>query len=367
MLLYEQRAPAPSNDILHFKPTLVTVTLLFQKERIVKQKAKSRVSINFQLILIIISSSILLSLITWRSITFTTHEQQPNIKHITPTLYQTLGGSSHTVIVGLYIDQFIDFNMVTNEFTIDCTLWFKFDPGVISLDSLSKFSFMKGTILQKSEPDIQLIENKMLVKYVVRVAFESNLNYKNFPLDSHRIFLLLTNKFVSPSEVIFESSRREFNIDAHVTSEGWTLTDRSVINGYIESSLDPYDPRQDVRYPATLFIFDYTRNSVRYALSIILPLALIFYVLLLANSIRVSVGGITAILAYRFVIENLSPKTGLFMISDYLFFVFLAVCLLMFLLSIVEKKYKVSRKFKMIYISLLHLILIILVTFVVLW
>ena len=127
-----------------------------------KERVRTPVGIAFQFSLIAISVSIMIGLIIWRSSSFISHEVRPKINPITPEKYQELGGFSHTVTTGILIDQFIDFDMVTNKFTFDGTIWFKFDPGAISLDSLSKFSFIKGTIIQKSDPDIRLIDDKMV-------------------------------------------------------------------------------------------------------------------------------------------------------------------------------------------------------------
>lgn len=340
-----------------------------------KKEATNKASIGllFQLFLIFVNITILIGLIIWGSRAFSSHEIPPKLERITPQKYQKLGGFSHTATVGLLVDQFTDFNMINNTFTFDGTLWFKFDPGAISLDSLSKFSFIKGTIDSRSEPDIQIVDDKMLVKYVVRVTFESDLNYKDFPLDSHSIYLGLINKFITPSEILFKSSRKKFTVNANVSGSGWDLVDTSVINGFIKSSLDAYDAREDLGYPATIFIFEYARNSIRYALSIILPLTLIFYILLfslslgLTNAIEITSAGITAILAYRFVIESLSPKTGLFIVSDYLFFIFLAACIVLFLLNIVEIKKTLSPLSKKIYIIILHCAVILAVTYVIVW
>ena len=334
---------------------------------------RSSIGILFQFILIAISSLILIGLITWQSSSLISHEQHPKIEQITPEKYKEFGGFSHAVTVGLLIDQFINFNMVTNDFTFDGTIWFKFDPGAISIDTLSKFSFLKGTIEQKSDPDIRLIDDKLLVKYIIRVVFKSDLNYQDFPLDSHSIYLMLVNKFVSPSEILFESSRREFTINADVSSAGWDLFDTAVRNGYISSSLDPYDTRQDVQHPATLFALDYSRNSVRYALSIILPLALIFYLLVFSVSLNIisglgiASGGVTAILAYRFVIETLSPQTGFFMISDFLFFLFLAATIVIFIINAFESVAPLSARWKKISIILLHAIIIVAAIYIIVW
>ncbi len=339
-----------------------------------KEQSRTRISLPFQFILILISISILSGLIFWRSNSLISWEVKPTIHPITPKKVQELGGLSQAITVGFTIEEFIDFDMVTNSFILDGIIWFKFDPGAISLDSLSNFSFVKGTFIQKSTPDLRIIDDKILAQYTVRIKFKSDLNYNDFPLDSHRIFAVLINKSVSPSEIIFESSKRELNVQAKVESSGWKLYDTIAQTGYIEYALDPYDKRQDNSYPAVMFEFYYTRNSIRYALSIILPLALIFYLLLFSVSLKlisavgISAASVTTVLAYRFVIENLSPKTGSFMISDYIFFLFLAATIGTFLINVIEMTgYYFLPKTKMILIGILHVLILISIIYVIVW
>ncbi len=338
-----------------------------------KEHVRTTVGFSFQLILIVISIVILGALIVWRSSSFVSHEQMPKINPITPAKFHELGGFSHSVVVGLLMDKFISFEMVTNSFTFDGTVWFKFDPGAISLDSLAKFSFVKGTIKKMSEPKISLIDDKMLVKYTVRVEFISDLNYQDFPLDSHSLYIELINETVSPNEILFESSRREFSVNDPVTNSGWNLVDTAVETGYLTSHLDPYDSRQDSTYPVALFSLDYARNSIRYTLSIILPLALIFYLMLFSLSLRlisaiaITSAGTTAILAYRFVIETLSPKTGFFMISDYLFFLFLAATIGSFIINVIEAQFQITSLYKKIIIIGIHIITILAIIYIIVW
>lgn len=334
-----------------------------------KDIERSKVSLRFQILFITISMSIFLFLLSWRVSFFIPEKTLPTLKPMTPKVFKQFGGFANTVETGLFINQFINFNMVDNEFTFDGTVWFAFDPGAISMDILDKFSFLKGDILSKSPPDIKLIDEKLNVKYTVRVKFRSTLNYRNFPLDDHQIYIVIINQTLTPSEVVFESSRRKLVVEANVSAAGWDLVDHSVQVGYFESQLDPDNPKQSVVYPAVMFILDYSRNSIRYALSIVLPLIMIFYLILfsvslqLRSAISMTAGGITAILAYRFVIENLSPKTGVFMISDYLFFLFLAVTIAVFVINVAEAGFKVPSWVKKITILCLHITVIAIVLY----
>ncbi len=338
-----------------------------------KEKVRTTVGMGFQFIFILLNLLLLLVLVFWKSTTFISYEEQPKLHSITPEVFKSLGGFSHTVTVGLIIDDFFDFNMVSNTFSLEGTVWFKYKPGAISVESLSQFSFAQATIDKKGNPDIRLVEDQMLVQFPIRITFKSDLNYQDFPLESHSIYIVLQNRAIEANEVIFTSSRREFSVLANERSTGWELVDTSVETGYIDAQLDPYDTSQDTKHPAAVFALDYTRNSVRYALSIILPLALIFYLMLLSISLRlltaiaITAAGITAILAYRFVIENLSPKTGFFMISDYLFFLFLAGTIGIFLINVAEEMQSFSPRIKKIFVTFLQILTALGTIYIIVW
>ncbi|MBA3752528.1 hypothetical protein H0X06_07155, partial [Candidatus Dependentiae bacterium] len=83
--------------------------------------------------------------------------------------------------------------------------------------------------------------------------------------------------------------------------------------------------------------------GIRRLVTILFPLMLIFYISIFTFSINpitnlrsiisLSSASITGLLAFRFVIENLSPKVGYFMISDYLFFLLLGTTCIVFLVN----------------------------------
>lgn len=264
--------------------------------------------------------------------TFHVREKTPNISFITPNDLKKFGTFQTDVTVGLYINQFENFNMVNNTFVFTGVLWFKFNPGTISIDVIEDFSFELGEILERAEADTQLIDDKLLVQYAVRVRFNSLLDYADFPLDDHRLYIVLTNRFLSPEEILFNSSQREFIVKPDVTTFGWKQVDRYVLTGYRITELDEYDVKKTFYYPTVIFAIDYARYGARFSLSIFLPLLLIFYLTLFTFSLRspraifsLATGGVTATLAYRFVIENLSPSVGYFMVSDAIFLLLLVL------------------------------------------
>lgn len=326
------------------------------------------VSPLFQVIGITISSIFFL-LIAYAPISeFNSQDVQPLLKTLEPSVSKEIANIQTPVKVGLQIKDFPIFNMTRNEFEVSGVLWFEFDPTQISLATISKFSFEKGYILSMSKPYTQVTgDGKLFAMFDLRLKFTSNLQYNDFPLDSHTLYIVLDNNNVSSYEMRFESSWNEFVVLPNMKTLGWNEIDRQVQVGYSQSRLDNYDETKSFFNPRVVFSIEYLRSGLRYALLIFLPLLLIFYLMLFTFSIdpekhgssiiSLSTGGITAILAYRFVIENLSPQVGYFMLSDHVFFLFLGGVFVIFLINMLNVKLTILQK-KILIVFLEALIII---------
>jgi len=335
------------------------------KEETSNEDPLHQVSPLFQLICIIVSILLIGFMINKRLSEFRVREKQPAIIRISPKELAEFGGFLNTIRVGLYIDKFLEFDFVNNSFIFSGIVWFQFNPGIISLDTLEKFNFEWATIRYRSKPNVQLVDDKTLVSYNIRLEFISILDYTYFPFDDHRLYLVLTNKFVSPREVIFESFQRSFIVRPEAATFGWKQINHGIKTGYAEAQLDPHDERKTLFYPIAVFSIDYARYGTRYLLSILLPLLLIFYLVMFSFSLArkpglgLATGGITAMLGYRFVIERLSPSVGYFMISDYIFFFLLIIsCLIFFINAIDHYLLPLTLNKKRSIVIMLHLLVI---------
>ena len=250
------------------------------------------------------------------------------------------------VAVGLHIVSFPELNFVENKFVFDAVIWFYFNPVFMPLDTVSNFSFERGEILEKSEPHIQIFSQGLLVRYNIRVKFTTNLEYLLFPFDDHTIFFTLVNRIVQPDEMIFFSFTPFFNLSDHISFSGWDLYGKSIKTGYskMQKIAEQYGVNVDVySHPMILYSIDFRREGIRNVLLIMLPLFLIYFLSLFCFSfdpskhsniiLALSSAGITSLLAYRFVIEGMSPKVGYFVLSDYIFILFLVVTLIEFMFS----------------------------------
>lgn len=276
---------------------------------------------------------------------FAGKEKQIALMPITPDQIIAWGGIPTRVSVGMYISNFPELDFVNNSFTFDGIIWFEFDPALISLSTVGKFFFEKGEIIQQSEPYTQVIENKFFARYNIRVRFKTDLDYKYFPFDGHRIDIVLINRTIQPGEMIFRSYHSFFKLAPDIIPAGWLLYGTGVRTGWVQSVLDKYESHKIVSHPRAIFSIFIRRGGIRSILLILLPLFMIHFISLFCfafdprtqavHIFGLASGGVTALLGYRFVIENMTPKVGYFVLSDQVFTLFLAASLIEFLFAVI--------------------------------
>ena len=302
---------------------------------------------QYQLLAFIITSSVVLFLGDQAIRRFQPHERYPEVQSVTPEKLKEWGGDPVLVEVGLYITNWHQFKIVDNLFVFDGVVWFQFDPALISLDTINKFSFEKGELQQKSEPSTKLIDGKLFAEYKIRLRFTTVLSHQSFPLDDHRIFISLVNTVVTPSEVIFRSYKSDFGVSKRIYIPAWYHVDRAVLTGYEEEPIDKFDARKNIRYPKAVFMMDFTRSGIRLILLIFLPVFLIFFISLFWFAfdpkqeraiMALATSSVTSLIAYRFVIQNMSPRVGYFLLSDHIFTFFLALAFISFVLALLWVK-----------------------------
>jgi len=268
-------------------------------------------------------------------------ENRPLINPIIPQEVKGLETSTAQVKVGLHINDFPDFNMRDNVFVFDANIWFLFDPSEVSLETIERFSFSRGNILQKSlPPETKLIDGNYFVQYSLQVKFNADLNHKFFPFDDHRLYIEMTNKYVTPKELAFSSSLSSFLISNNMFLIGWKPVDMFIESGFTTEKLDKFDQSKNVSHPKVLFAIDFRRVGIQGIFLIFLPLCLMVFIGLFSFSLdppkmeaRIStlaLTSITGLMGYRFVLQSLTPQVGYLLLSDCLFLLFLAVLFIIF-------------------------------------
>ncbi|MGB8467703.1 MAG: hypothetical protein WCE21_01750 [Candidatus Babeliales bacterium] len=327
--------------------------------------SKHHVSVRFQLFLMLLSMIILIFGAYRSSQSFDALDLKPEVLSISPADIKRFGGQPSNIKVGFVINDFSRFDIVKGEFELKGIIWFEFDPSVVSLAILEQFSFERAISIERSQPHAKIIDNKTIfVWYSIKVHIIQPLQYSGFPLDDHTLYFILNNNALNTNEVQFVAEPENFLIDIDMSMLGWDMVGKATVDGYIRTSLGSSDEYKVIERPVALFSVDFLHSSMRQSLSILLPLLLIFFLSLGAFSIdyveypesvlSLPIGGVTALLAYQFVIQSISPNVGYFMLSDIIFFVILAAIFCTFFFSIFVSE--ISVFFKKIFIVSMHAI-----------
>ncbi len=252
------------------------------------------------------------------------------------------------VDTGLFIKNFTVFDPIKDEFVMDCIVWFEFDSSALMPDIVEKFSFDNGKILYKSPPDVKVVGDKIFVKYDVRLSFKANLVYKKFPLEDHKVTIILSNDFVTPEEMYFQVDESGFDISENVKLHNWHVKDLDVETGYTKVILDKNDPEKKAAHPKVLFTVSVVKASIRRLLIIFVPFftaaffALFAFLMSLANirgRFSLAITAITALLGYRFVIERMMPQVGYFTTTDSLYTFLLSFAFFCFLYQLIITRF----------------------------
>jgi len=332
----------------------------------VKLKIKKLKPANVVLSCFFIFFIILIFLLRKPLTTFAASEPFVNLVSFTPQKIAEFGGATTKVDVGMNIREIRYFNILSGDFVLDITIWFKFDHRLVFLDRIGKFKFDRAVILEKGPPYKSLVGKKTLVSYDMRIKLRDTLNYKRFPLDDHRIFITLTNFFLTILEVSFVAYNSNFTYNPEIQTQGWVCVGKSVRTGFLERDIKLNGRVRKEYYPRIVFALDFERSGIRNILTIVIPLLIIFFISSITLAIEhtkenktrlitMAIASVTAIIAYRFIIDNMSPKTGYFMISDHFFFLFLFACCVIIIFNVFGER--ISNFYKSIFVLLLYVIL----------
>jgi hypothetical protein len=273
---------------------------------------------------------------------------KPDILPITPALYNQWGQYADILNMGMYITNFAVSDFAQGLFMIDAYLWFEFDPQIFSLDTIEKFTVDKGSILEKKFIDAVKVEESIFVKYKTRFEVKSNLNFKYFPLDAHRLSIVVKYDNLAPSEVILTSffTRTWFGYNA--VSANWAYGQPVSDFGYIQTTLDSLDESSVSNCSAATVSFDFERLTIREAVVVILPFIVLLFIILaslsmMASGIQMLIIGILCILGmfiHNIVIRSMAPITSYYTLNDGIFLLVLGCAMLVIAFEVINAMYQ---------------------------
>lgn len=227
------------------------------------------------------------------------------------------------IAVGLHITQFNTFQVEQNNFEMVGTIWFAYDPATISVDIIKKFSIVNGELVHVSEPSIIKTATHTIARFRIQVKFHSSLYYLLFPMDDHRINIIVTNDFL-PAQVIFVTPEYAMTLDNALELTGWHIRRTQAQTGYTYYLPTTINATESTLQKAMFSIF-LEHNNPMLTINIILTLLLLLFTTLLTFSseedcvLIVSIG-MVALIGYRFVLQAFEPQhINYFTLADYMY------------------------------------------------
>jgi len=295
------------------------------------------------------SATLIIYLLVGEFYRFQSYDAIPQIQLIDMKMRKEIRDFTAIVKTGIHIRGFSNFDIDNDNFITEMLVWFECNADEVMPEVIDKFSFIHGDILYKSDPDAQIADNKMLIKYMVKVKFNAQLSHRHFPFDGHKVSMQMVNNFVSPGEMHYVTEENNFALGQNLFSGSWELTGIDTAWGYLETTLDATEQKK-VKKPIAIFTINVKNTGTRQALILFFPLlatlllslfAFIIGVIGGALRFRMSLSALGTMIGYRFVIQRIMPDVGYFTTTDAIYSLFLAVAFLSFIgHSIVERLLK---------------------------
>jgi hypothetical protein len=298
---------------------------------------------RFKMVILCIVILYIIGVVKFALLYFKTTDTIPKIQPINTETIKKLGAFTAKVKTGFLLKQFPSFNLTGNLFMIDAIIWFEFNSDEIMIDTIEKFSFDQGSIKFKTPPDIKIIDNKILAKYNVLFELKTDLQFHKFPFEDHRLPIIVSNNFVTPEEMYYVVDGSSFQLLPDIFPANWKVVDTNVDAGYINLPLDKQDATKKTANPKALFIINFAKNSIKQIMVIFIPLfsaacfSLLSFITKITNTVgrfTLAVSGVTALLGYRFVIEQIMPKVGYFTTTDEIYIFLLLFSFICFLFQL---------------------------------
>lgn len=224
------------------------------------------------------------------------------------------------VQTGILVKDIPKVDINNNFIIINALIWFKFNHSIVHLETLENFSFLNCINLEKKLVHLSVTNEETYVEYDIRISFSSIFDHLYFPINDHQISIVLTHEKLSTDEIIYDVSGTAIQFDKNVKAEDMNVIRGNAAAGYLEKINVAENNEKSITYPAILYSILLKKNGLKNIRLIIIPLVLIFgistIVCLLAalqpgqNFIPTGITTLTLIMAYRYVIMQISPKVS---------------------------------------------------------
>ena len=279
---------------------------------------------------------------------FNTTDLSPEFSIIDAAKQKEFGEFTVKVKTGLYIKNFIKFDVLNNQFIFDALLWFEFHSNEIMLENIGKFSVDNGKVINKSAPDLRVFDDVVVATYDIRIDCKANLDFVKFPFEDHKLSVVITNNAVTPYEMFFIVDNTTFNIAPDLNISNWLIKSLNTDSGYFSPALDTKSADKGSSYPKAIFTLNVQKTGIRKVLVIFLPIFLVMmlslfsFLMAIGNYVgrfSLASAGISAELGYRFVLDKMIPEVSYFTTADSLYLVLLVSSFLVFVSQLFIGRY----------------------------
>lgn len=231
------------------------------------------------------------------------------------------------ITTGITLLNFLQFNAENNDFIFDAMMSFDYNPQQISPKVVDRFEFTRAHFIDKYIRDeVKIAPDHTRVEYYVKVNFSVDFfNYERFPLDDHIISINLINPATDAKEVLYKMEAKDFILSSNLTLPGWKVLCHRAITGF-----RLHEDGDNVAEPILSLSLCLAKQDIRHIMLILFPLFIIFFgsffsfaLTNIQHGIDLARSGVVGLLAYDYIIITISPKTAYFMLSDYIFLLFL--------------------------------------------
>ena len=218
------------------------------------------------------------------------------------------GGS--VVSVGVWLINVGKVDLSAGTADLDFYVWFNSSgsPQQVS------FEFMNGAVSSMSVTDA----SPSYQEYRVRGTFQNNLDFKNFPFDSHTISIEIEDTNVSSSALNFVPDTGETGIDPSINIAGWTIQNSDV--NVVQHSY----PGNET-YSRFIFSFEIGRSALSSVVKSVVPISIITTIAMLsffvspanyAQRIGLGVTALLAAVAAHLALVSEIPPVGYLTLAD---------------------------------------------------
>lgn len=301
----------------------------------INAKDKKTVSAFFQTVVFFTATVCLIAIFYNPFISFKSYDNVPSVNP-----YTLLHKNGIPVYTGLIIHNFVESDIIKNNISIDATISFVYDPTKVTRQQIGQFGFDEAST-EKSQIYYEKYKDLEIATFDIQVRSKMDFNFKAYPLDDHRFWFSLKNCSLPIEKYYFKVLPKSFNIGPRMTINNCRAENVHAQVGFVSRDVIVPDSKHEMRSSRAIFSVDCNPVDMRHFLSIFLPMYLIFFLTLFSFSFgysehvtdvpSIAAAGVPALFAYRFVIETISPDVSYFMLSDYIFFLYLILSLLTFI------------------------------------